>query len=749
MFIFGWGPRETLINSDAFDCPVCKKTTQRKHVRQRSWMSFFFIPILPISSSRDFIRCQACQSIIPIDSYLGQSNQPVRLSRQALVGMLCGLFSLLTFCIARISIPNAICAIALGHVALRDIRKNHPNVDGRSLAIAALGLGYPALILSSAIGLSSLLRPRQFAGNDLVEDSIGAIADPQGNPETFRASDSPNESFKNAEYQIASKRDQPAGRGNSPEAIEMAKLFSERIRELSDEVFTKGRKPLLQLSDGEYLTFCELHPDRVLFLVHVPSYRKFTSDAKKTLAQLSWLVAQSTTAGHFKGEAKLGVGLRGVLTYGDILLGTAPASTEDSVTAFRTGDKEDLLEFFKAKIATDSTVRDMSKTVPGLPSYSLPSSDPFEPQPTPPLESPARGDLSVTTPPAPVVPAPIVPAPEAAAPGRSKPSRSKPKIDFANKISVELSGAIENTSWGTTSIALSPDAKWLAAGKMDDKLALFEVATGKPIGEPYPLLQAGQVTAVAFSAQGDQLVAGGYSGKTFAWQVSPDGSLLNEQEFFRFDSEIVTLATSPKFGFFIGASRKGTVAWQPFGLQKSQPRLMQQFQKEVCAVWLPSSGDEAMATDGARWIRFSLRDGEVSESDDLGIKSANLACFSRSGKRLVIADFNTLHLTDLAQRTSRKSIKLPRGDMAYALKFHPQENWVAVGMRGKVALFDFDRAELIAYADAESVFYQKNIAFSSDGRSLAATSDSARDTIKIFRIGHSKLESTTSEEPQP
>lgn len=721
MFIFGWGPRETLINSDAFDCPVCKTTTQRKHVRQRSWMSFFFIPILPISSSRDFIRCQACQSIIPIDAYLGQSNGPVRLSRQALMGMICGLFSLLTFCIARISIPNAICAIALGHVALRDIRKNHPNVDGRSLAIAALGLGYPALILSSAIGLSSLLRPGQFAGNERAEDSIEAIADPQGDPGTFRASDSPNEAFKNAEYQIASKRDQPAGRGNSPEAIEMAKLFSERIRELSDEVFTKGRKPLLQLSDGEYLTFCELHPDRVLFLVHVPSYRKFTSDAKKTLAQLSWLVAQSTTAGHFKGEAKLGVGLRGVLTYGDILLGTVPASTEDSVTAFRSGDKEELLKFFKAET---------------------------------PLDLPARGDLSGTPPPAPLVPAPVVPAPVAPAPvapapGRSKPGRSKPKIDFANKISVELTGSIENTSWGTTSIALSPDGKWLATGKMDDKLALFEVATGKPIGEPYPLSQAGQVTAVAFSAQGDHLVAGSYSGKTFAWQVSPDGSLLNEQEFFRFDSQIVTLATSPKFGFFIGASRKGTVAWQPFGLQKTQPRLMQQFQKEVCAVWLPSSGDEAMATDGARWIRFSLRDGEVSESDDLGIKSANLACFSRSGERLVIADSNTLHLTDLAQRTTRKSIKLPRGDMAYALKFHPQENWVAVGMRGKVALFDFDRAELIAYADAESVFYQTNLEFSSDGRSLAATSDSARDTIKLFRIGQSKLESTTPEEPQP
>jgi WD40 repeat protein len=74
--------------------------------------------------------------------------------------------------------------------------------------------------------------------------------------------------------------------------------------------------------------------------------------------------------------------------------------------------------------------------------------------------------------------------------------------------------------------------------------------------------------------------------------------------------------------------------------------------------------------------------------------------------------------------------------MAYGLKFHPQENWVAVGMRGKVALFDFDQAELIAYADAESVSYQKNLAFSSDGKFLVATSDSARGSIKLFRLAN-------------
>jgi hypothetical protein len=144
---------------------------------------------------------------------------------------------------------------------------------------------------------------------------------------------------------------------------------------------------------------------------------------------------------------------------------------------------------------------------------------------------------------------------------------------------------------------------------------------------------------------------------------------------------------------------------------------MQQFQKDVHAVWLPAGGDEAMATDGSRLIRFSLRDGEASGSNDLGIKSARLASFGRSGKRLVIADSNTLHLVDLTQVTSHRSIKLPRGEMAYSLKFHPQENWVAVGMRAKIS-------------------YQKSLDFSSDGRLLATASDSARDSIKIFRLAN-------------
>jgi hypothetical protein len=608
--------------------------------------------------------------------------------------------------------------------------------------------GYPALLLSSLIALISLVGPPRFAGNAPAGDSVGATGDALVDEGAFGVSDSPNEAFKNAEYEIASKRGQPAGRGNSPQAIKLANLFAERIKEVSDEIFTSGRKPLLQLSDGEYLTYCELHPDRVLFLVHVPSYRKFTGDAKKALAQLAWLAAQATAAGQLQGEAKLGVGLRGVLTYGDILLGTAPASSEYSVTPFRTGSKEDLIAFFAAPVTNNSppalqanvdshglaennaaaAISDsiFDSAVPDTPDLAVvsPSADPFAtqpstPQPLAPRGQPSPGDVASANPSA------------AGAPTRSRPT---PKIDFVNQISVERMASIETTSWGTTSIALSPDGKWLAAGKMDDKLVLYDVASGEPIGQPYSLPQSGQVTMVRFSAAGDHLIAGGYSGKTFAWQVLPDGRLTNERECFRFDSAIVDLATSPKFAFFMGASRKGTIAWQPFGGSKAQPRLLQQFEKPVVAVWLPAVGDEAMATDGMRLVRFSLRDGEVSDSDGLDIRSARLASFSRSGKRLVVADSNTLHLVDSTQVARSRSVKLPRGEMAYGIRFHPQENWFAVGMRAKVAIFDFEKAELIAYADAESLSYQKNLDFSSEGSQLAVTSDNAGDSIKIFRL---------------
>jgi hypothetical protein len=55
-------------------------------------------------------------------------------------------------------------------------------------------------------------------------------------------------------------------------------------------------------------------------------------------------------------------------------------------------------------------------------------------------------------------------------------------------------------------------------------------------------------------------------------------------------------------------------------------------------------------------------------------------------------------------------------------------------MRAKVGIYDFDKGELIAYADPESIFYQKTIDFSADGNFLATTSETAQDAIRVFRL---------------
>lgn len=354
MFIFGWGSRASNVERGVFSCPFCRTDTTYLHRRHRTWFTFFFIPILPISSGYDSITCEKCFCNIPLESFQGKATAETankRLSLAATIGVFLAGLSLLTFCVFFFSFPLSIISVILGHFALRDIRNNKPNVEGHWQAVTALSLGYPALVLSSLIGLAVFF-PSIFPFAKNKDSSVARFGEAmrdQSRANRVNVSESATEAFKNAEYEIASKRDKPAGRGNTPKAVELATLFSQRIGEISEEAFTSRGRPIIQLSDGEYLTYCQLQDDSCLFLVHVPSYRKFTGDAKKSLAEISWAVAQSTVAGELQKNSKLGIGLRGVLTYGDIMIGNAANSPDDEIGTYRSGEKEDLIAFFEAK----------------------------------------------------------------------------------------------------------------------------------------------------------------------------------------------------------------------------------------------------------------------------------------------------------------------------------------------------------------------------------------------------------------
>lgn len=698
MLIFGWGDRPKFVASGSFPCPVCKTDTNYVHLRHRRWLTFFFIPVIPLSKPFDTVACQKCQSSIPIEAVHGEpvSNAvPSRLSWSALYAMLASIFALLTFCIFSISFPVALCSVIVGHLVLKEIRRSHPDFEGRWQAITGLALGYPALLLSLCVGVYTI--------------SQKTPRDEESRATSFGFTESSNEAFKNAEYEIASKRDKPAGRGNSPQAIELANTFASRMNELASEVFTSSRKPLVQLSDGDFLTYCQLQNDRCLFLVHVPSYRRFTKDAKKTLSELAWIVAQSTTAGKFQKQSKLGVALRGVLTYGDICLGEIPASTEDNIEPFTVGKKEDLIAFFE-----------LSQTA------KPPEVNPFEP---------IEPDNSSIEPSKPTV---IDDIPSESIQKEPEPSRKrKPppaEAEFDNQIPINLVTTIVNNSWGNASIAFSPNGKWLAVGKSDEKILLFNATNGEQVFELVGLRELGKVNALTFSSDGSYLIAGGYSGQMLFWKVESDGRLTDLVKGFRFESQVEEIIASPKFPFFMGVSRKGTIAWQPHSANASQPRLLQEFTKDATTIWLPTSGDQAKATDGERLLTFSLRNGEISDSDQVGIKRPDHACFDAFGQRLALVDNNTLYLFDLSQGLDKRMLNLPRGERGHAMTFHPNGKWLAVGMGGKVGIADFVKGEWIAFVKTNSVHYQSKVQFAPDGNFLATTSATAQGSIKIFRL---------------
>jgi len=778
MIIFGWGSRVSHVESGRFSCPFCKAETNFHHLRHRRWMTLFFIPIIPLSEAQDSVTCQSCQANIPMASFRPAAAVGIsasRISMAAIFGMLLGLLSLVTSCAFFFSFPVAIIAVILGHFALRDIHKHRPNVDGKWQAITALACGYPALLFSTLIGAVFIYGTFNRSNKPSLAELAGDTSRAPSVSNRVSVSESAVEAFKNAEYEIASKRDKEAGRGNSSEAIQLANLFASRMKEVSDEVFTSSKRPLLQLSDGEYLTYCQLDKDRCCFLVHVPSYRNFTGDAKKAVAEIAWAVAQSTTAGKLQGDAKLAVGLRGVLTYGDIMLGVAPASPDDEITKYRSGEKEDLHSFFEPKkIAADQTRIAGNSSLPKDSASSTSAAaaaknggkmeseatekpiaseeDPFAASPDSADSKMAADDMKAPSMPddpfAPSLNQPSIDQP--ASPGKRKQDGKSPsvgeatakaskeaekkKIDFENRITVELENIIANDSWGFTATAFSPDGKWFAIGKMDEKIRLLDKSTSNLMTELKDLSDLGKVTALAFSPAGDYLVAGGSKGQLLGWKVTDDGKLTDQQKLFRFESEVQHLITSPKYKFFLAASKKGMIAWQPYGSDSSQSRQLQEFEKEVHAIWLPSEGSEAMATDGSKLVKWSLRDGAISENRELDVRRAEYAAFSRSGERLVLSDFNSVYLIDVTKKQAKRTVQMPRGESVHTLKFHPDEKWFAIGMRAKVGIYDFDQGELIAYADPESIFYQNHIEFSADGNFLATNSETAQDAIKVFRL---------------
>jgi WD40 repeat protein len=743
MIIFGWGVRRKAYDIGQRGCPHCQSYRPFQHVVASRWFSLFFIPLIPLGRVGEYLACTACGSQYPIQppnehsgatggsapqspSMLLQQTGEIAAVRTSLLGIFSFVFGLLVFpsCLCTCLVPTPILPIVLGHLSLSEIRKSQGQVNGRWLAIAGMVLGYLAMTLFL---VAVVYRNFFYVPSEVV---------PGENSGTFASeAQDPALRLKDAETVVFSDRDGQVGHGNSPRAVELATAFSNSLKEAHGDFFEVKRKRVLQLSKGNFLTYCELKQGSCCFIVHVPSYRDYDSEAEEVLARLAWATAQQVASLQLSDGDALAVGLRGTLLYGDIMVGKL-GTDGSGASSYREGNREDLVTFFKLDPPPDvqavAPLEATSTPDTGLPKTDIDmdwSADPQVPDnPFLPTESvlPFSQDS---------------PKPEPAPPKRTAPRTQQeiPKVNeepaFINTLDVRSHRIIENKSWNINSVDFSPDGKYLVVGKLDAIVNMYATSSGEQLFATDSLRELGQVQCVAFSHDGKVVLAAGYSGQTIAWQVTDDGRLEQPEKRYRLDGEATAIDTSPTFGFGIVGSRRGTLVWQPFKGEPNVVRTNQLLTKAVIAVHLPSEGNEAFASSDRTWVHFNLRDGAEIKRGEWTDRFLKAIAVNQTGTLIALLNNKRVAVVDAKDKLIElDSFEMKPRETWHSVAWHPNGRWIAVGGRDQVVVLDRETDTRVAQLEMPESSSVQNLSFSNDGRWMVAAGGNAGRSIHIFEF---------------
>jgi WD40 repeat protein len=291
-------------------------------------------------------------------------------------------------------------------------------------------------------------------------------------------------------------------------------------------------------------------------------------------------------------------------------------------------------------------------------------------------------------------------------------------------------------------IAFSPDGKWLAAGSSDQRVWLWEVATGDLVTRSSDGQRGGHintVTSVVFNQAGDQLMTASWDNTVRVWDIQPEDAgvriLLNET-LIGHSSSIWALALSPDDHWLAsGSSDQTTILWKMD--QVSQfGELVAQLDGAVWALATSPQRNQLAAGDEAGHIHIWDFDGE-SLSNPRTLQQAGAVysvAYSQDGRWLAsVGDDSDIHVWDMTNGAAEEAWTIPGAhtDEIWAVVFSPDDRWLAsASFDGTVKLWDTMTHQLISspFAEGATGFYA--LAFSPDGSQLVAAGFD-RDIQKI------------------
>lgn len=226
-------------------------------------------------------------------------------------------------------------------------------------------------------------------------------------------------------------------------------------------------------------------------------------------------------------------------------------------------------------------------------------------------------------------------------------------------------------AWAISTLAYSPDGRRLAVASHDGTVVIWDVATGRPIGKPLGVHNAGALSpqwilSVAYQPQGRQIAAGNGKGEITIWDIATGRKVTSPD----YGAPVRSLAYSPD-GKFLAAGfedRHGTVAVFPLGTN-NPPRLFR-LGDEVYSVAFSRNGKLLAAGDGAGDIElWNLADLQAAPRHLSGGDGTQDLAFSPGDKLLACACGSAGIRLWPVQGTDTAGKTLGRGPYAYGVAF--------------------------------------------------------------------------------
>jgi WD40 repeat protein len=301
-------------------------------------------------------------------------------------------------------------------------------------------------------------------------------------------------------------------------------------------------------------------------------------------------------------------------------------------------------------------------------------------------------------------------------------------------LEIEPVHVFSDIGWQIESLAFANHSRWLAAGKLDGMLTIFDLQSLAVIESVSRLSELSQVDCLAFSADDGHLFAGGSTGAIQVRTVDSSGRSGPTSTLVRHARAVQVLTPSSASDFLLSGAADGTLTWQTYGRDANHSNSLKAFDRKVLAARLPSDGFEAMATDGRQLRHFDLRNAKETRALMLAHAAAQAADFSADGTRLAVSSRSEIRVLDTASGHEVQTLARDTHEMHWTVRFHPNGRWLISGGRGRAWIWDVETGRCLATVELNCPFYIQVLAVSNDGELLAITPSAAGQALTIVRL---------------